>query len=233
MYKGKKFLAIIPARSGSQGLKNKNIKPLCGKPLLAYSIDQAKKANIFDYIFVSTDSQEYAQISQKYGAMVPFLRPKQISQSNSLPDQYILHAIENLKQLGNSFDYFALLQPTSPLRTSNNITKAAQILLEQNLDSVVSVCEAEHPIEYYNKLPKDLNLHNFSNSGFNRQSSQKYYRINGAIYLSKCQSYLKTRDFYGKNSKAYIMNRFESIDIDDRMDFELAEFILKLNKNIL
>jgi CMP-N-acetylneuraminic acid synthetase len=92
---------------------------------------------------------------------------------------------------------------------------------------VVSVCEAEHPMEYYNKLPPDLNLHGFCNSSANRQEFEKQYRINGAIYLSGCRNYLETRDFYGKNSKAYIMSKLESIDIDDELDFALAEFFFE------
>jgi CMP-N-acetylneuraminic acid synthetase len=225
MYKGKKFLAIIPARSGSKELKDKNIKPFCGKPLIEYSIEVAKESGIFDYIFLSTDSENYAEIAKKCGIAVPFMRPKEIAKDNSPADEYIFHAIESLMKIGKVFDYFILLQPTSPLRTADDIKKAANLLISEQLTSVVSVCETEYPIEYCNKLPPDLSLHNFLPNIANRQELSKSYRINGALYLCECESYLKYRDFYSKNSKAYIMPQIRSIDIDTELNFSIAEYI--------
>ncbi|MDR0404229.1 MAG: acylneuraminate cytidylyltransferase family protein [Oscillospiraceae bacterium] len=229
MYNNKTFLAIIPARSGSNGLKNKNIKLFAGKPLMYYSINQAINSNIFDAIFVSTNSQKYAQIAKNCGASVPFLRPEQLSVNTSLADEYIVNALENFIKIGGKFDYFAVLQPTSPLRTSEDIIQAADLLVNENLDSVVGVCQAEHPVQYYGRISEDLNMHNFSYL-FNRQDFKNFYRINGAIYLCSCEEFLKKRTFYLKNSKAYIMDDKSSIDIDTQLDFEFAEFIY-LKKN--
>lgn len=228
MYKDKSFLAIIPARSGSKGIKNKNIKLLNGKPLIQYTIDAAIESKIFNEIYVSTDSEEYASVAKKCGADLPFLRPIEIAQDNSNANEYIIHAINEYKKLGKNFDYFVLLQPTSPLRTSSDILYAVDILISEHLDSVVSVCEAEHSPYVYNILPKNKNLYEFvlKENNKNRQEVGKYYRINGAIYIMDCNKYLKTNNFYGINSKAYIMEQQNSVDIDSELDFKFAEFLM-------
>lgn len=228
MYNGKTFVAIIPARSGSKGIKDKNIKLLNGKPLMQYAIDEAFKSNIFDEIFVSTDSEEYAEIARKCGANVPFLRPNEISQDKSNANEYIIHTINEYRRLGKKFDYFVLLQPTSPLRRKDDIINAVNILTHENLDSVVSVCEAEHSPFVYNKLPEDNCLYEFvlKENNVNRQEAGRYYRINGAIYIMNCIKYLETNDFYGINSKACIMKQEHSIDIDSELDFKFAEFLI-------
>ena len=138
MYKGKRILAIIPARSGSKGMANKNISLIENKPLIAYTIEVAKESNVFDYIFVSTDSEEYAQISRQYGAEVPFLRPIELAQDTSKAVEFEQHAITALKEIGYEFDYFVRLQPTSPLRTSDDVRNVISILIDAAKDAVVS-----------------------------------------------------------------------------------------------
>lgn len=233
MYKGKTFLAIIPARSGSKGVKDKNIKLLCGKPLVQYTIEEAIKSNIFDEIFLSTDSSKYADIAIKCGASVPFLRPDEISQDKSNANEYIIHTINEYKKIRKDFDYFILLQPTSPLRTSDDIINATNILIDENMDSVISVCEAEHSPFAYNILPENNSLHNFilKSNNKNRQEAGRYYRINGAIYAMRCQKYIESNDFYNINSKAYIMKQENSVDIDTELDFKFSEFLINNIKN--
>ena len=229
MYNGKTFLAIIPARSGSKGIKNKNIKMLNGKPLLSYTIKAALDSGIFDDIFVSTDSKEYAEIAIQYGASAPFLRPANIAGDNSLAKDYILHAIQSYKFIGKSFDYIAVLQPTSPLRTGVDIRNAVALLSDNSCDSVVSICQTDYSPLLCNVLPEDNSLYNFipEKNNKNRQMLSIYYRINGAIYLINSDVYLNTKNFYGKKSKAYIMEKERSIDIDDELQFKFAEFLLE------
>ena len=225
LYKSKKFLAIIPARSGSKGIKDKNIKLFLGKPLISYSIEAAIDSKVFSEIFVSTNSLRYKKIAESYGASVPFLRPENISSSNSKSTDYIFHAINEFKKIGKTFDFFAILQPTSPIRTKKDIINAADLIIKKDLDSVVSICENDHPKEYLFKLPNDLSLKGIS-SNFNRQDFKKTYRINGALYFSKCDSFLIKKSFYTKKSSAYIMPIESSVDIDTSFDFNLAEFLI-------
>lgn len=229
MYKDKKILAIIPARSGSKGLRHKNIKLLNDKPLIAYTIEAAIESDIFTDIVVSTDSEEYASISKRYGASIPFLRPDELASDVASSADMIVYTIQRLKKLGKVYDYFMLLQPTSPLRKALDIKKSVDLLIENKLDSVVSVCEAEHSLSIYNTLGDSLSLEGFvnKNSATRRQDDKKYYRINGSIYISNVEKYLSERDFYGKKSKAYIMSRESSIDIDTELDFRIAEFMLE------
>ncbi len=229
MYKGKNFLAIIPARSGSKGVIDKNIKLLDGKPLMQYSIDAAIKTNVFDEIFVSTDSERYAKIAKKCGASVPFLRPAVIASDESNANEYIIHAISEYEKMGKTFDYFVLLQPTSPLRTSYDIIGCINLLLNENLDSVVSVCEAEHSPFVYNVLPENNSLYKFvlEENNKNRQEVGNYYRVNGAVYTMRCNKFIEIKNFYNENSKAYIMKQEQSVDIDTELDFRFTEFLMR------
>ncbi|MGL5126109.1 MAG: cytidylyltransferase domain-containing protein [Fusobacteriaceae bacterium] len=223
-----KILAIIPARSGSKGLLHKNIKELNGKPLIAYTIEAAKKSEIFQDIFVSTDSKEYAEISEKYGATIPFLREELLSGDTSKISDVIVDILDRLEKLGKKYDYFILLQPTSPLRDEDDIIKAYNLLKDKNANSVVSVCEADHSPLWMNNLDGSLSMDNFiKDLNKNRQELKKYYRINGAIYLSKVDYYKKNRNFYDNSSFAYIMLKQNSVDIDTLLDFKFAEYLIK------
>jgi CMP-N,N'-diacetyllegionaminic acid synthase len=233
MYKDKKILAIIPARSGSKGLPNKNIKLLQGKHLIGYTIEAAKNSNIFDNIIVSTDSKEYADISKSYGAEVPFLRETYLSNDTATTEEVIVDVIEKMKEQGNEYDYFVVLQPTSPLRQCEDIINSIDMAIDQDLTSVVSVCEMEHSIRICNKLPPNKSLEGFIGKGDDkrRQDAETYYRLNGAIYIGKVYDYIKNRDFYGTNSKAYIMDLIHSVDIDNELDFKIAEVIIEERKH--
>ncbi|SCY45112.1 CMP-N,N'-diacetyllegionaminic acid synthase [Pseudobutyrivibrio sp. AR14] len=221
-----KTIAIIPARSGSKGLKNKNIKPLNNKPLMAYTIEAAKKSGIFDEIMVSTDSEEYAKIAQEYGASVPFYRTQETSNDNSSSWDVVKEVLNNYKE---SFDLVCLLQPTSPLRIDEDIKAAFDIYTKKNAKVVISVCETEHSPLLCGQLPNDGNLNSFINIENNkrRQDLAKYYRLNGAIYLVDVDYLYTGKDLFSKDSYAYIMPPERSVDIDTLMDFKIAELYLQ------
>ena len=226
-------LAIIPARSGSKGLKDKNIKLLNGKPLIAYTIEEALKSNIFEDVVVSTDSKEYKRISEEYGAWVPFLRDKILSQDDTSTTDVIENTLYKLESIGRIYDNFMILQPTSPLRDKHDIINAFNLFIDKKANSVVSMCECEHSPIFTKKLNKDNNLDGFLSNleSCRRQDFSKYYRLNGAIYLSKVNYFKRYKDFYKEKSYAYIMEKFKSVDIDDIFDFNYAEFIIKKIKS--
>lgn len=225
----KRFLAIIPARSGSKGLKDKNIKNLNGKPLIAHTIEAANQSGVFNDIVVSTDSEEYANISIDHGATVPFLRPAELASDRSSSIDTIIYTINQLKKGNISYDYFVLLQPTSPLRDAKDIKNAINLLFERKALSLVSVCKTEHSPLIMNTLNKSLAMDNFLSNEFNkrRQELPEYYRVNGAIYLSEVKHFLQCKNFYNKGSFAYVMDQKNSIDIDSEIDFELAKILMK------
>ncbi|WP_407370245.1 cytidylyltransferase domain-containing protein [Carnobacterium sp.] len=231
MFRGKKIIAIIPARSGSKGLKDKNIKLLNGKSLIAYTIEAAKNAQIFDDIIVSTDSEKYAEIAKKYGASIPFLRPKSLASDTSASNDVIKFTINELEKKNITYDYFMLLQPTSPLRNKDDIVNALELLFEKNGKSIVSVCESEHSPYLMNQLNESLSMENFllEHNNKRRQELTPFYRLNGAIYLCDVETYKINNSYYGEKSIAYIMDKIHSIDIDDEIDFKLAELLLKDN----
>lgn len=231
MYNNKKFLAIIPARGGSKGLPGKNIKNLNGKPLIAYSIEAAIEANIFDKIIVSTDSEEIAKVALKYGAEVPFLRPKELATDNANSMDALFHAIEFLKEQGEIYDYIMKLQPTSPLRTKKEILESVELLFEKSAESIISVSECQHYPLWANTLNEEKAMKDFIKEEIkhkNRQELSKYYEINGLIFLSKISKLMEIKDWYGEKSFAYVCDSKKAIDIDDMIDFKLAEILLRV-----
>lgn len=225
-------LAIIPARSGSKGLKDKNIKLLNGKPLIAYSIEAAINSKVFDKIVVSTDSQTYAEIAKAYGAEVPFLRPPHLSGDVAATNDVIIDLLESMKKQGKVFEYFMILQPTSPLRTSEDIKNAMQLMKEKAANAVVSLCEVDHSPLYTGQVREDLRIDGFikSDISYRRQELPKYYRLNGAIYSAKVNYFLEYGDLYTKECYAYIMDKRNSIDIDEVNDFYIVEKIIELKE---
>ena len=222
-------IAIIPARSGSKGLKDKNIKLLNGKPLLAYTVEAARESGLFDEIMVSTDSREYADIAKQWGANVPFLRSDELSNDTASSWDVVKEVINKYMNLGTEFDTVALLQPTSPLRTSNDIIEGYNVMRVKEANFVVGVCEMDHSPLWANTLPEDLSMENFIRPEvvkMPRQSIPTYYRINGALYIVKVDHLIRTPDIYGDRSFASVMNKENSIDIDDQMDFTIAEVLI-------
>lgn len=224
-----KNLAIIPARSGSKGLKDKNIKLLNGKPLLAYTIEAAKKSGKFDEIMVSTDSERYACIAKEWGAKVPFLRNEMLSNDTASSWDVVKNVIEEYKFFGIEFDTVALLQPTSPLRTANDIKDGYQLMSEKDANAIISVCEMDHSPVWANTLPETNSMENFVKKEFRnlpRQAIPTFFRINGAIYIVKIEYLLTNADIYDTKSYATVMSKENSVDIDSQLDFTIAEILM-------
>ncbi len=225
-----KNIAIIPARSGSKGLKDKNIRLLNGKPLLAYTIEAALHSGCYDTVMVSTDSELYARIARDYGAEVPFLREARTSQDETSPWEVMKEVLLKYRELGEEFDTFTLLQPTSPLRSAEDIRNAFQEMEEKDANAVVSMCELECSMHLVNTLPDDLSMDGFiSNEQYNkrRQDIRPYYRFNGAIYISKVATFMKHMNIYDDRCYAYIMDRSRSYDIDSLEDLKVVEALMK------
>lgn len=224
-----KHIAVIPARSGSKGLADKNIKALDGQPLIAYSLKAAFESNLFDCVHVSTDSKQYAEIALAYGADVPFLRKEALSTDQASTWDVIQDVLDEYSKLHKEFDMITILQPTSPLRTAEDIRKAYQLFVERDADTVISVCEMEHSPLWSHTLPEDLCMDEFLNQRTNqaRQQLPVYYRLNGAIYMLKTEVLSRLERLYGNKSYAYIMDTAHSIDIDTQLDFDMAEFIMR------
>jgi len=231
VYMNKSFLAIIPARSGSKGITDKNIKEINKKPLIAYTIDACVKSKIFDNIIVSTDSKKYAQIAESCGASVPFLRLKELSTDIASSNDVIFYVLNEMKKAGNLYDYIVLLQPTSPLRNENHILESVNKLLSYDANSIVSICEVDHSSNINIVLDSNMRLDFLFDDSkkIRRQDMKKEYRINGAIYICKTDYFLKYKSFYREKSYPYIMDKISSIDIDDIYQFEFAKFIINNN----
>lgn len=225
-------IAIIPARGGSKGLPDKNIIDLNGRPLMAYTIDAAKKSKCFDEIMVSTDSEKYAEIAKSCGANVPFLRTSETSGDTAGSWDVVREVLVNYANDGRRFDYVALLQPTSPLRDKDDIIAAFEMLDKKEINTVISVTEVEHPVQWCFRMPKDNSMSEVARSPYKyvrRQDLETYYIQNGAIYLVNADKIMdKAYDFYGDGCYGYIMPKQRSIDIDTSVDLEIAKAIMAL-----
>lgn len=222
-----KRIAIIPARSGSKGLKDKNIIDLCGKPLIAYSIEAVLETGLFDHVIVSTDSEHYAEIAQHYGAEV-MMRGEALSNDKATTFMVLEDILKN--RLQESIDYFVLLQPTSPLRTSKHITEAIEKFEAkiENFDFLVSMKEADHAKVLVNPIDDDESLKYFDTDFSNyRRQGYKDYSPNGAIFIAKPDSYLEQKHFFGAKALSYIMSAEDSVDIDGALDLVVANAIMK------
>ena len=237
MYKGKKILAVITARGGAKGIPRKNIKDLCGKPLIAYTAEAARESKYLTRSILSTDDQEIALITKRYGIEVPFMRPAEIAQDKSTAMEVVQHALLWLKENEREeYDYLIILQPTSPLRTAEDIDACIEIAVDTDADSVMSMKELEDFSPKKMKKTEDgVILPYFEEEGkesSRRQDLAKMYKRNCAIYLTKTD-YIKQGDLFGKISRAYIMPEERSVDINKPVDFDMAEFWMKKqNPNI-
>lgn len=223
------MIAVIPARGGSKGIYKKNIKILNDKPLIAYTIEEAYKSNVFKKVVVSTDDEEIAEVSKRYGAEVPFIRPDNISGDLISSDEVVLHTIDFFERKNQKFDYVCKLQPTSPLRKAEHIYEAYNMLIDKQADYIVSVCECEHSPLWTSTLDNKYSLDGFITEAIKmscRQKLKKYYRLNGAIYMGRTEMVKKNKSFFGKNGYAYIMKQKDSVDIDNELDFKIATMIL-------
>lgn len=223
-------IAIIPARSGSKGLVNKNILMLLDKPIIAYTIEAAIQSNCFSKVIVSTDSLEYKEIAEKYGAE-GIMRGENLS--NDTATSYMV--IEDIlqKDLGIEYDYFMLLQPTSPFRNYQHIRESIE-KFEKNIESfdfLVSMTEATKNSTLIKQIEEDGSLKNYDLdfSNYKRQNYKEYYP-NGAIFIGKNKEYLEKKHFFGERSLAYFMTKEDSVDIDDKLDFEFAILLMNMKQ---
>lgn len=228
------MLAIIPARGGSKGLPGKNIKLLCDKPLIAYTVEAALQSDQIDRVIVSTDNQEIANIAIEYGAEVPFLRPDYLATDHAKAIDNYLYTVEKIKEQENQeIQDFIVLQPTSPLRDKDNINDAIDLFYKKKALSIIAVKESEHPPEWYKKINNHGILIDYikNDNSLNRQDYNKTYIPNGAIYIFKYDILKKRRNYYTEKTFPYIMTEKESIDIDTIYDFMMAENILRIEND--
>ena len=229
--KDQKILAVIPARGGSKGIPGKNIKILLGKPLIAYSIHAALRSQTLHKTVVSTDDESIACIARQYGAEVPFLRPPYLSTDTATSVSVLQHAVKYLSDTNeNAADIIVCLQPTSPLRSAEDIDQAVNLCLRTGADSVVSLCLAEHH-PYWMKIVVGNRVHPLMEVDDEkyprRQDLPPVYQPNGAIYVTRRKILLEEERLLGANTLAYVMPRERSIDIDTPIDLKLAELIMK------
>lgn len=230
----KKVLALVPARSGSKGLPGKNIRPLMGKPLLAWPIEAALASRYVDRVILSTDSVQYAEIGKSFGVDVPFLRPAELASDTSASMDFILHAIDMLSAAGEHYDFLVLLEPTSPLTEACDIDNALQALLDAkgSLTAAVgiSAMETQHPafavcrdamgrIEPYEGA-------DFSNLP-RRQDLKPVFALDGSFYISTISALREKKGFCHDQTMGIVTDRFKAVEVDDVIDFLLIEAILK------
>jgi len=231
MLNDKTFLAIIPARGGSKRLPRKNILNLAGKPLIAWSIEAGLTSKYIDNTVVSSDDNEILSISNQYGA-ITIKRPDELANDTATTFDAIKHTIDNIKP----YDYVVLLQPTSPLRNAQHIDEAIELLITKNADAVISVCEMNHSPLWSNTLPDNGNMNNFLRDEIKNRRSQdleKYYRLNGAIYICNTAKLLEEKTFFiNDNIFAYVMDRKNSIDIDEEIDLKIANLLMSEKRNL-
>jgi len=227
-----KILALIPARGGSKGIPKKNIKPLLGKPLISWTIEQAQKSKYISRVFVSTEDREIAAIAGQSGVEIPFLRPDEFAQDTSPTGDAIIHALDMFEKMGEHYDILVLLEPTSPLRKTDDIDNAIEMYIQNAhvSESLVSVGEVQLENPYIMKIIENDHVVPFiqnEQTFFQRQQLPAIYFPYGVIYLSTVQAFRKCGTFYQKTTRAYKIERWQNYEIDDIYDFYCVEAVLK------
>ena len=229
MYKNKRSLAIIPARGGSKGLPGKNLREMNGKPMIAWTIEQANNSELLDRAIVTTDSEEIAEVAAKWGGDVPFIRPSHLAQDDSAMIGALEHALQSVDE---EYDIILLLEPTSPLRNSHDIDRGIMLLVDNwdTHDSIVSLGEVqlENPeicklveserVVPYNKESRKITY---------RQQLEKVYFPYGVLYGSKTSTISKYEGFYQDRTLPMFIDRWQNYEVDDRCDFICIDAIMK------
>lgn len=233
MYKGKRILAMIPARGGSKGLPGKSLKPLLGKPLIGWTVGQALASRYLDRVIADTDSPAIAAAAGKYGAEVPYLRPARLAGDKARIIDVVLNSLDFLEKSGERYDYFLLLEPTSPLRKAGDIDRAIKTLVDAGAkaDSLVSVgpIALEHPA-YAKKINGRGLLEPYCPgllSSGNRQGLAKAYFPYGVVYLSSVKFIRRSGQVYGGRLLPMEVERWQNYEINDIYDFRCVEAVLK------
>jgi len=230
-----KTYGIVTARGGSKGMPGKNIRRVGGKPLIAWTIEAALKSSKVKRVILSTDDAEIARIGREWGAEVPFMRPAELAQDNVASIPVMLHALDWLEREGDLPDYLTMLQPTSPLRTSEDLDKAIGLAESRKANAVIGVSEMDwHPF-VSRRIEADGTLTPFVDgdiSRFVRQNLAPAYAINGAIYVNSAESLRRDQILFPTGTLAYVMPQERSIDIDTPTDLLIAEVLLKVREGV-
>jgi N-acylneuraminate cytidylyltransferase/CMP-N,N'-diacetyllegionaminic acid synthase len=224
-----RILGLVPARGGSKGLPGKNVLPLGGKPMIAWTVAAALQSGVCEDVVVSTDDLAIAQAGREEGAQI-LVRPDVLARDDTSMIDVVLHALDAQAEAGRDYTHVMLLQPTSPLRESNDLQAAVERLTEAEGRAVVSVCPVQHSPLLTNTLPPDGSMSDFLAPhivGANRQDLPRYYRLNGAIYLADVAFLRSNRSFIGPGTFALVMPRTRSVDVDDELDFALARCLIE------
>ena len=234
MYKNKRILGVVPARGGSKGLPNKNITLLLGKPLLAWTLEQARASRYLDRVIVSTDNQEIADTARRHGGDVPFMRPPALALDVTATIDVLLHAVAQLQRLGESYDYLALLEPTSPLRETSDIDECIERLVNHSAaKAIVSVAlhEGTHPVFNVEIDAPSGCIRNPAGGAdfkfFRRQDIPALYYFEGTIYISEMNTLLEKKTFYHELTLPYVVPRWKAPEIDELQDLVCVEALLK------
>ncbi|MEP5731166.1 MAG: acylneuraminate cytidylyltransferase family protein [Sulfitobacter sp.] len=236
MIAGKRVLALIPARAGSKGLPDKNIRPLLGHPLLAWPVTTAQYLKHADRVILSTDSQSYADIGRAYGAEVPFLRPAELASDTTPSMDFILNLLDTLETQGDTFEYLVLLEPTSPMTTATDVDAALETLDAQRGQGMhsaigISAMETQHPsfAVRLNDATGQISPH--QGGSFDtlprRQDLDPVYALDGSFYISTVDALRRTRSFCHDATIGIPTDRFQALEIDDLVDFLCVEAVMK------
>jgi CMP-N,N'-diacetyllegionaminic acid synthase len=227
----KKVLWLITARSGSKSIPDKNIKVLGKQPLISYRIQSALSTKIDGDVWVSTDSEKYAEIAKEYGAEIPFLRPDYLSTDDASSMDVVLHAMEYASSLGKKYYFIGLLEPTSPFIQSSDLDKAIVLLSANESASAIVATKESRPNrifiqkedEYLSVLADNLKLY----KKLGRQLFGKEITPSGGFYISKWDAFLESKSFYTKTTLSYLVDDISGLEIDEPLDWQFAEFIIR------
>ena len=228
MYESTKIVAIIPVRGGSKGIPHKNITNLCGKPLIGYTIEAAKQSTYIDDVIVSADDLDIKNVSEQHGALVPFIRDGHIASDEAKTISVVVDALQRLQASGKEYDVVILLQPTSSLRTAEEIDVAIEVFFQHQMEGIVSVNVADIS-PFLLRTIHNHRLHRIidESSTIRRQDMPTYYEVNGAICINRVEEVAETLSF-NDNPIPYIMNREHSVDIDTWYDLTESENFVKM-----
>lgn len=230
MYKNKKILGLIPARGGSKSVPGKNLRPVAGKPLIAWTIESAHKSKYLDRVILSSEDSSIIKSAEKYGCEVPFVRPDDLAKDDTPTNEVIIHAINSLE----NYDFVVAMQVTSPLVTEEDIDSCIKKCIDENANACISACEPDKSPYWMFKMEKEVLVPVFGKEYLNkrRQELPSVYIPNGAVFVANCSWFKKNRSFYSDSTVGYIMPRERSIDLDTEFDFKLLETYLEY-KNLI